>query len=369
MTDQPSISTTHERLHLPATLETELLAEAPAAERSGRMTERQLEIVRQAGWFRMFVPKEYGGLQLPLPQALAVEEALAAIDGSLGWTVTLCSGAGLFAGFVGPELRELMFRNEALCIGGSGAPTGKAEVVDGGYVVNGDWHYATGAPHLTAFSTNCRITKDGEPVKDGDGTEMIRSFLFLPDELRWRENWNVMGLQATASHSFSIENLRVPEWRSFLIRPETAQVADPVYQYPFLQFAELTLAANFGGMALAFLECFEQGLSAHRGDGKRKSLRIDMLHTAKEELNALLLAFHTTAATTWEMMLGNGSIPADSLAAISAVSRGLAAGVRRIVTELFPYAGISAAAPDSRMNRIWRDLFTATQHSLLNYPD
>lgn len=316
----------------------------------------------------MFVPKINGGLQTCLPEALKIEEALAAIDGSLGWTVTLCSGAGLFAGFVTSELRAQLFNDPDLCFGGSGMASGTAERVPGGYLVNGDWRYATGAPHLTAFSANCHILEDGRAVINEAGEGAIRSFLFLPEEVEMREDWPVMGLRATASHSFSVQDRIVPESRSFLIRPECATDADPVYQYPFIQFAELTLAANFGGMALGFLECFSEMISGHGAGDARKSLRLQKLQTAQTGLDALRTSFHETAAMSWEQMTKDGMINSTGLKQISSASRDLATGVRRMVTELIPFAGIAAADPGTRMNRIWRDLFTATQHSLLNYP-
>src|ERR1700749_72002 len=67
-----------------------------AAEQIKSLHPEQLSIIYQQGWFKLFVPEMYGGLALPLPEALQIEEALAWTDGSLGWTVTLCSGANWF---------------------------------------------------------------------------------------------------------------------------------------------------------------------------------------------------------------------------------------------------------------------------------
>src|ERR1043165_1948463 len=86
-----------------------LASEAGAAEHDGVLTSTQLNLIVQAGWFRMFLPQTLGGLNLDLPTALRLDEALAHIDGSLGWTVTLCSGATMFAGFMDQKLaRDLL---------------------------------------------------------------------------------------------------------------------------------------------------------------------------------------------------------------------------------------------------------------------
>jgi len=76
----------------------------------------QLEIIYSQKWFQLLVPKTKGGLELTLPEILQLEEALAWIDGSLGWTVTLCAGAGWFVGFMHSQLADEVFTNEKVCL-------------------------------------------------------------------------------------------------------------------------------------------------------------------------------------------------------------------------------------------------------------
>ncbi len=72
-----------------------------------------------------------------LPSALRIEEALAWADGSMGWTVTLCSGANWFIGFLCPEDSHKIFNDEKVCLAGSGRPSGIAKITENGYVTNG----------------------------------------------------------------------------------------------------------------------------------------------------------------------------------------------------------------------------------------
>ncbi len=98
------------------------------AEQSGKLHPEQEEIIFIENWFRMFVPKEFGGLELSLPEVLHLEEALAWVDGSVGWVVTLCSGAGWFIGFLDKSTRDEFFRTNNVCVAGSGAVGGIAEL-------------------------------------------------------------------------------------------------------------------------------------------------------------------------------------------------------------------------------------------------
>ena len=67
-----------------------------ASEQLRKLHPEQLSLIYKQNWFNMYVPKEFGGLALSLPAGLRLEESLAWADGSLGWTVTLCSGANWF---------------------------------------------------------------------------------------------------------------------------------------------------------------------------------------------------------------------------------------------------------------------------------
>lgn len=89
---------------------------ASEAERAGSLTPQQLSIIYKEHWFNLFVPKEYGGSELSLPEALSLQEALAWTDGSTGWTVTLCSGANWFIGFLDPETAEMIFDSKKVCL-------------------------------------------------------------------------------------------------------------------------------------------------------------------------------------------------------------------------------------------------------------
>ena len=103
---------------------------------------------------------------MSLPEALRLEEYLARIDGSLGWTVTLCAGANMFAGFIDPRKAKDIWQDREICFGGSGKIAGRAEVKEDHYLLTGMWNYATGAPHLTYFTLNAPLMKDGNPLLD-----------------------------------------------------------------------------------------------------------------------------------------------------------------------------------------------------------
>src|SRR5215467_16046250 len=148
-------------------------------EEIGQLHPDQLSIIYREQWFNLFVPKKFNGLEYSFLQALQMEEALAWVDGSLGWTVTLCAGANWFIGFLDPTLSKELFSDQRVCLAGSGRPSGIAKINDNGFEISGIWKYVTGAPHATAFTANCVIEKNGKILLNDDGSSLIKAFVFL----------------------------------------------------------------------------------------------------------------------------------------------------------------------------------------------
>ena len=332
---------------------------AGIADVHGHLMEEVVDRIRREGWFRMLAPRRWGGMALALPKAVRLEEGLAYADGSVGWMVTLCSGAGWFGGFLPDRIGAELFNHPRLCIAGSGSPTGQAHIIDGGYEVNGDWAYASGILHATAYTANCVIWKDGAPLRGKDGLEVVRAFLFLPGEVRIREDWTGMGLVATGSHGFSVKDMLVEEERAFVIDAAAAVDTDILYQYPFLPLAEATLAVNISGMGWRFLDCCVEYF------GRRPMPKAAaMLEQARSELAGARGEFYRAVDRSWDALEAGTPEPA-LFEAVGQISHVLAGKVREWVDRLYPYAGLGAAGIYTTINRVWRDLHTAGQHPLL----
>jgi alkylation response protein AidB-like acyl-CoA dehydrogenase len=300
---------------------------ALAAENNGWLTDDVLAIIYQQKWFKALVPKAYGGLELSLTEIVALEEAFAWADGSLGWVITLCSGV-----------------------------TGTADKTEGGYIVNGQWQYASGSPAATVFTANCNVA--GKTL----------SFCFLKEEVEILPVWNAMGMAATASHSFRVSNLFVPEERAFEIDATKAVINTPLYHYPFLQLAEATLVANISGMAHHFLDLcgilFNQKI--YKGIPLAQHQNIAKIYDeVKTQFLTLREQLFTAVERSWNECAAGNRVSENSLKDVSTTAHALARSARDIVNKLYPYCGLSAVDKSSEINRCWRDIMTASQHSLL----
>ncbi len=343
-------------------------SEAASAEKQGKLTKKQLSLINDQEWLKMLTPSAYGGKQMSLPDVLAMEEALACADGSVGWLVTLCAGAGWFGGFMNPETAKMLFETDKACLAGSGSVAGTAEKTESGYIVNGKWPYASGTPEAIAFTANCTLVQGGTPVLDANGDAKVISFVLLKNEVTIAEDWNAVGMVATSSHSFSVSALEVADNRAFSANMDK-MVNGALYHYPFLQLSEATLAINLSGMAFHFMDLCKQIFEGKIAD---KSPYLNM-ETLMETYDLLYTRLQTARQKlyyavdmSWQVCAANKDVSASVLYKVSSATSICAKIVRDCVNTLFPYCGLQAANKNTEINRVWRDIQTACQHPLLS---
>lgn len=332
---------------------------APAAEASGWLHPDQLRLIHANGWLRLLAPRAVGGAEWALPAVVRLEEELATLDGSLAWTVTLCAGAGFFAGFLPPAMAQAVMATPEVCLAGSGAVGGVAERDGDGWRLHGHWPHASGAPMATHFTANARLQQGGQDLLDAEGAPRVEAFVIDAAQVRRGDGWQTLGLRATASQGFAVDGAWLPDAQRFAIRPEAATAPGPLYRFPFAPLAFTTLAANLAGMAAQVLALAEPVLARPRTRHlqARHALAGAALQAAREHFYALLDA-------GWARVAAGQALPAAEAEAINQSSRALVASAQQVVQAVYPLCGLQAADPRSALNRAWRDFHTATQHAI-----
>ena len=342
---------------------------AAEAEQMTRLHPEQLALIYKQKWFNLFVPKAFGGLQLSLTEGLKIEECIAWADGSTGWTVTLCSGANFFIGFMHPDTTKMLFNKAEVCLAGSGRNAGIAKDIGEEFEITGYWNYATGGADATAFTANCIVEKNGFTVQNDHASPTVISMVFLREEIILHTNWKSIGMIATASNGFEVKNLRIKKSRCFVINESATVLSELIYKYPFMHFAEATLAVNNSGMAVRFIDlCHTQVLNRIAEKNILENTGnyfLMLIEKATQQLQAARQLFYITIQLSWDEFIQDNTFSAGTLQQVSATSKELAATARRLVDELYPYCGLTAANPATEINRVWRNLHTASQHPLL----
>ncbi|TFE23409.1 acyl-CoA dehydrogenase [Cohnella luojiensis] len=329
----------------------------------GKLPEEILNYMYEAKLFKLFVPKELNGLMLPLPEALRVFERASWIDGSFGWLVTIGSGGGFFSATLPPEQSKLLFGHDRAVVAGSGHANGIALSVDGGYIVSGQWKYCSGSTYASLFTANCRI--GAEPGEEPE----VRSFAFLPEQVEIIRDWNAFGLKATESHSIRVQEAFVPSERTFDIM-STPHYDDPIFRYPFLPFAQTSFAAVSLGICRHFLEEARSFAMARQADWaiarpQRLEALISVLEEHETSLDAVAKQFYETVERTWADFERSGAMDEQQQREVGESSQRIAISTLAYAHAIFPLLGMAVLMEDNPMNRIWRDLHTVTQHTVL----
>ncbi|WP_075792522.1 acyl-CoA dehydrogenase [Massilia putida] len=345
---------------------------AASADMDGWLHPVHQALIHRRGWLRMLAPRAVGGEERPLPDVVRLEEAIARVDGSVGWTVTLCAGAGWFAGFLPPHLARDILATPRACLAGSGAPTGHADREGDGWRIEGEWDYASGAPMATHFTFNAWLREDGQPLRGADGQPRMQAFVVPKDIVEIVPRWRSIGLRATASHAYRIRGAWVHADHGFVIDPAAARARGPLYRFPFLPFAFVTLAANVAGMASHFVDLAAGCIARRRNRfGGRNEPLIEApavraaLDGACGRLDDVRTRFYALLDACWADVAAGSEVADAQAARMQALAQEWVAASRYAVDTLYPYCGLVAASADSDINRVWRDFHTASQHALL----
>lgn len=307
-----------------------------------------LDWIAKENLWNIWVPKAFGGREMSLTEGLKELQSLARIDGSLGWTVTLCSGANFFIGNLQLEVAKELFAQAAI-FGGSGGMFGTAENEGSSYRLNGTWRYATGAPYLTHFTLNAKIVESGVEQVNGDGSPQFLSFVIPASEVQIINDWNTMGLKASATHSFEVKDVVVREEYSFVYNQ--FHFPQPIFKTHFSVFADLTLWVNYIGMAEHFL-----AESQVKDENQLSELK-SVIDAANQQVYAFAQQVENLTAQSNEF----------TEAFIQEVHQAASMSVKSLsvtIIGLHPYLGVNASREDAVLNQIFRDYFTATQHHI-----
>ena len=343
-----------------------LQASAALADAKGELQPDQIRLIQDSDWLRMLAPSAVGGRELALPEVVRLEEALSETDGSCGWVVTLCAGAGWFTGFLPPALGRQIMATPRVCLAGSGAPTGFAQRDGDGWLLEGQWRHASGSQLATHYTFNAQLQEGGQPLRDAQGQPRTCAFVVPAAQVTVHDDsWHSIGLRATTSCAFSLQQVRVSGDHAFVIDTAHATASGPLYRFPFMALAFVTLSACVLGMARHFLALAKP--FTHRRipllDGPSAPSQA-LWQTSHDALDTHRSGFYAALDQAWQMSVKGQPMDSDQEARLVDICLALVRQCREAVDGLYPCCGLQAADPRTEINRVWRDFHTASQHAL-----
>ncbi len=183
-----------------------------------------VEALRREGLYGVMTPRELGGAELPLTGAIRVFAEVSRADGSTGWCLMAgASAVAYFGAYCPASFAGRLFASGVPLVAGQFAPNGRARRVEGGYRLSGRYQFGSGI-HCAEW------VGAGFLVEVPDGEPPPYLFGVVPrEEVRILGNWEVLGLEATASYDYEIDDALVPEDACFLFASPTRHRGGPVY--------------------------------------------------------------------------------------------------------------------------------------------
>jgi alkylation response protein AidB-like acyl-CoA dehydrogenase len=254
-----------ELVELAGTLADRFAERAGEHDREGTFPFESYEEMREAGYLGLTVPEELGGHGASLYELILAQERLAMGDGSTALAVNMhVSPIGQLASLwrsSGDERLADVLRRAAdgrlVYASMSAEPADPilmtsstvAERVEGGYRVTGKKIFGTESAVCTEFSTRARYD---DPER---GPQVL--FFRLPRDvegMRMKQTWDTMGMRATLSDDFELEDVFVPDeavFHSYPVGHFDATMLKTVWGWAMPTFGAVYLGIGAGALQFA----------------------------------------------------------------------------------------------------------------------
>jgi alkylation response protein AidB-like acyl-CoA dehydrogenase len=239
-------------------------------------------------------------------------------------------------------------------------PGGRADPQpDGSYLVAGTWSFGSGVQHCDWVV--------GGAVVTGDGPPQLRAVVMPAAEVEFLDNWDVLGLLGTASVDFRAEGIRVPAEHSLVPDRVSPWPAGSMWRVPLMSLIFPVLAAVPLGLARrAVTELRELAVVKTPFRSGRLLADREVVQAGLARATALIESghHHLTASmqALWQAAAAGSAPTVEQRAHARLAAAHATAGAAEAVLLCYRSAGSTALYGSNPLQRLLRDVNTATQH-------
>lgn len=182
-----------------------------AGELRARLVPEVVAAVGKAGLFRLFAPREAGGLEVAPPEAFLATAEIAAADPAVSWYMVNSIPACMAAAIIPETERRQLFADPERNFGFSAVALATARPAAGGYRLNGSWPVVTGCEDARWCALAARVVAEDGP-RLVNGRPEVRLFLVPTEQLEIAQTWqHAAAMRGTGSNLVSVRDLFVPD--------------------------------------------------------------------------------------------------------------------------------------------------------------
>jgi alkylation response protein AidB-like acyl-CoA dehydrogenase len=209
---------------------------AEASEARGALSDEVVDALHDTGLWAMWVPEVLGGAELEPVPSLEVLEHISYGDASAGWVLMAAALAtGCDAAYLGDEAAAELYpgTGRVLVHEGQGTRPGRAVTTEGGYLLSGEWAFASGIKHAEIIHTGSQVVETGE----------VRLCVLPKEQATLIDNWDVMGLRATGSIDYTIDSVFVAEPFTYMATTDVPRRGGNLYTLGIVNFGMICHSA------------------------------------------------------------------------------------------------------------------------------
>ncbi len=332
----------------------------------GPLPDAVVDAMVEAELFGLMMPKDIGGSEASVGDCIDVFAEVAEANGSAGWCLMAsCAATGFFGAYGGDDLIEAMTKDGHPIAAGQFAPIGSAARTDEGYELNGRYQFGSGINHAQWVGAGLLTA-----VEEGQNPDYLLA-LFPKDEVEITGNWDVLGLESTASYDYSVDNVRVSEGSTFNFFTAERKRGGPMYDLGVL----VLTAAGHAGFAIgvtrrAIDELRIKAATSH----KRMAARTPLADSDRIVYDLGVMESRLRAAELWvkdsfgaaERSLNEtGQIDQGAMLAARQATTFVTQEGADIVRQAYLHAGTTGLR-EGPLNRCFRDIHASTQHAVVS---
>ncbi|MGA1837265.1 hypothetical protein VD659_10075 [Herbiconiux sp. 11R-BC] len=334
--------------------------EADASSALGHMTERMGAALQAAGVYRIGFAAHRGGPEMHLTEQTRLVEMIAAIDAGIAWNAAILAATGFYAGRLGDDAFAELYPELDRPTCGSFHPRGRADVVDGGYRVTGEWKFGSGIHSSHYMLGGVEVFDGGEQVLAEDGSPLVLGVWLPPSEVELRDDWQVVGLRGSGSSGYAVSDVFIPAGHSFdrYFTPDPdAEPLNKLVDLPFYSTASIAVGIAQHAVDLATAELAQRSATA-----PVDARKLGLLGEAESYLRAARAVVYSGVERIDASVFTPGELPTPEIMARgdAPVAADLARRIVDLCAELLGARVIYEAAP---FERLIRDLVGVCAHA------
>jgi alkylation response protein AidB-like acyl-CoA dehydrogenase len=337
-----------------------------------RLPQRLVNELKDAGVFRMTMPKSWGGAELdPLAQ-LRIIEKLAEADASVAWCVMVGCDSGFFSGFIDQDVARKMYSDIDLVTASALTTIGRANKVDGGYEVSGRLPFSSGCHHSDWFVLGCQVYQGDQLCVHPNGTPITRQCFVPANAVTILDTWHTTGLRGTGSNDLTVSKVFVPTEQSFSFQELNFYRDQPLYRFP------MNILLNFSSVPIGVANAALNAICACGEKPSRLTVinnELTLTTTLREQpfvqdtvgraramLASVRAYLYASVGELWSTIEDGQEIPPHQFADFQLVHTHVFETCTEVVRLLYKVRGGSAVYEGNDLDRCLRDLLAMNQH-------